>query len=117
LEEALLRYERELETWRSAEWLATYRRLPVHRRLLNGFSERVAPVYHLLENAQEFTGHPLMCLEQHAHYFRLVCHASSAPSRTRGPGCQDHGIGRCARLPQTSVAGRDARWHPRAAAP
>ncbi len=78
LEEALRRYEGEMATWRSREWLDVYGRLPIHRRVLNGVSERVAPVYHLLENAQEFGGHPLMCLEQHAHYFRLVSHTSSA---------------------------------------
>jgi len=78
LGEALVRYEENLATWRSSDWLDKYNCLPIHRRVLNGIFERVAPVYHLLENAQEFGGHPLMCLEQHAHYFRLVSRASSA---------------------------------------
>jgi hypothetical protein len=78
LGEALTRYEGEMGTWRSRDWLDAYARLPIHRQILNGIFERVTPVYHLLENAQEFSGHPLMCLEQHAHYFRLVSHASSA---------------------------------------
>lgn len=78
LNDALARYEREMATWRSHEWHDGYDRLPTHRRVLNGILERVSPVYHLLENAEEFSAHPLMCLEQHAHYFRLVSHTSSA---------------------------------------
>jgi hypothetical protein len=78
LTEALARYDREMATWRSRDWLDAYGRLPIHRRVLNGVSERVAPLYHLLENAEEFRGHPLMCLGQHAHYFRLVSHTKSA---------------------------------------
>ena len=77
LREALTRYEREMATWRSDDWLNAYYRLPIHRRVLNGVAERMAPVHHLLENAQEFGGHPLMCLKQHAHYFKLVSHTSS----------------------------------------
>ena len=78
LGEALARYKGQIATLRSGDCLDAYDRLPIHRRVLNGISERVAPVYHLLENAQEFGGHPLMCLEQHAHYFRLVSNTSSA---------------------------------------
>lgn len=78
LGEALTRYEGEMGTWRSGDWLDAYNRFPFHRRVLNGIMERVTPVYHLLENAQEFGGHPLMSLEQHAHYFKLVSHTSSA---------------------------------------
>ena len=107
LEEALRRYEREMTTWRSREWLDAYGRLPVHRRLLNGVLERVGPVYHLLENAQEFEGHPLMCLEQHAHYFRLVSHTSSARlSETRNARSTNHGFSRGPGFPPASMAGR-----------
>ncbi|MEN8131046.1 MAG: hypothetical protein ABFS45_12795 [Pseudomonadota bacterium] len=78
LGEALSRYEKEMATWRSGDWVNAFGRLPIHRRVLTGISERIAPIYHLLENAQELGGHPLMCLKQHAHYFRLVSHTSSA---------------------------------------
>lgn len=78
LGKALARYEGEMATLRSGDWLDAYDRLPIHRRVLSGVLERVTPIYHLLENAQEFGGHPLMCLEQHAHYFRLVSNTSSA---------------------------------------
>jgi hypothetical protein len=78
LGEALKRYEGYIATWRSDDWLDAYRGTPIHRRALNGFAERITPVYHLLENAQEFGGHPLMCIEQQAHYFRIVSNTSSA---------------------------------------
>jgi acyl carrier protein phosphodiesterase len=77
LKEALARYEGEMATWRSDDWLGAYSHLPIHHQILNGIMERVAPVYHLLENAQELNGHPLMYAEQQAHYFKLVSHASS----------------------------------------
>lgn len=69
LRQALQQYEDNLQTWRSAEWLKGYFELPVHRRVLNGIFERIGPIYHMMENAQEFSSHPLMCIEQQAHYF------------------------------------------------
>lgn len=78
LRDALVRYEDEMATWRSDEWLDLYGRLPTHHQVLNALLERVTPIYHLIENAQELGGHPLMCVEQQAHYFRLVSHTSSA---------------------------------------
>lgn len=78
LQDAMQRYEREMGRWRSREWLNEYSHLPVHRKLITAVSERVTPIYHLLENAQELGGHPLMCLVQHAHYFRLVSGTGNA---------------------------------------
>jgi len=78
LDAALRRYEADMETWRSPEWLAQYRSLPPQVRVLNGVLERLAPQHHLLENAEELTSHPLLSLEQHAHYYRLVSATNSA---------------------------------------
>jgi len=75
---ALHRYEADMETWRSSEWLAEYRSLPPQVRILNGVLERLTPQYHLLENAEELASHPLLSLEQHAHYYRLVSGTNSA---------------------------------------
>ncbi len=75
---ALRRYEADVETWRSQDWLERYRALPPHMRVLNAVIERLAPQYHLLENAEELGGHPLLSLEQHAHYYRLVSETNSA---------------------------------------
>jgi len=77
LEQALDRYAEHVRIWRSQEWLESYNSLPVHRRVINGIMERMAPLYHLLDNVQELDAHPLLCLEQHAHYFRLLSKTSS----------------------------------------
>ena len=77
LRRSLSEYEEHLKQWRSPDWLEQYSRLPPARRVLNGLFERIGPIYHMIENAQEFSGHPLMCIEQQAHYFQLVCRASS----------------------------------------
>ncbi len=79
LTHALERYQRELETWRSQEWMSQrYNNLPIYGRVINGIAERLGPIFHLLENAEEITSHPLVCLEQHAHYFKLVADTNNA---------------------------------------
>jgi len=75
LDQALSRYWDEAETWRSEEWLKEHRDLPSHHIVLNALTERIGPIYHLIENAEELQSHPLMCLEQQAHYFRMVTDA------------------------------------------
>jgi hypothetical protein len=84
LSQALTRYDKELATWRSQEWLDAYDTFPAHRRVLNGLSERLTPMFHMLENSTEFYGHPLMCLEVHAHYFNLVCKVSAGRLKANG---------------------------------
>jgi hypothetical protein len=78
LADALRRHEAHLDTWRSKEWLTTYRTFPTHLRAFYGVAERLGPIYHLLENAEEIAAHPLMCLDQHAHYYKLVAVTNSA---------------------------------------
>src|SRR3954465_15546683 len=41
-------------------------------KVLNGIFERLSPQFHLFENAEELTAHPLLSIEQQAHYFKLV---------------------------------------------
>lgn len=84
LVDALGRYETEMKTWRSQEWLRFYASLPTHQRVLNGVAERLAPLYHLLENAEEIGGHPLMCLDQHAHYYKLISATNCARLKRLG---------------------------------
>lgn len=72
LDRALSRYWEEAETWRSTEWQEAHRDLPPQLIVLNALLERIGPIYHLIENAEELRSHPLMCLEQQAHYFRMV---------------------------------------------
>jgi len=40
--------------------------------VLAGIVERLSPQYHLLENAEELTAHPLLSVEQQGHYFKLA---------------------------------------------
>ena len=77
LEHALTRYRQELSTWRSAEWLDPFSRLPPAKAVLNGIMERLSPQYHLLENADELGSHPLLCVEQQAYYYGLVAETAS----------------------------------------
>lgn len=78
LPQALKRYEQDMETWRAPEWLEQYRKLSVPSRVLNAIMERVSPQYHLLENCEELNSHPLLSIEQQAHYFRLISATNSA---------------------------------------
>ena len=78
LDRALSRYEDEISTWRSEEWLRNFRDMPAHRKVISGVLERLGPIYHLIENAQELNSNPLLCIEQQAHYFRIVSETGSA---------------------------------------
>jgi hypothetical protein len=40
--------------------------------VLTGIFERLSPQFHLFENAEELSAHPLLSIEQQGHYFRLV---------------------------------------------
>jgi hypothetical protein len=70
--QALQRYEHYVKTWRTPDFLQVYESAPVGAKVLNGIVERLSPQYHLFENAEELTAHPLLSIEQQAHYFRLV---------------------------------------------
>lgn len=75
---ALDRYEAGLATWRSSAWLEQFRELPRAARLLNGIYERIIPQHHLIENSDELNSHPLLSIEQQAHYFRLISQTDTA---------------------------------------
>jgi hypothetical protein len=72
LGQALQRYERYIKTWRTPEFIQAYERAPVGSKVLTGIFERLSPQFHLLENAEELTAHPLLSIDQQAHYFKLV---------------------------------------------
>jgi hypothetical protein len=78
LADALARHKTAMSTWRSKEWMEFYTNLPTHLRVLNAVAERIGPIYHLLENAEEMGGHPLLCIEQQAHYYKLISATNSA---------------------------------------
>ena len=78
--------------------------MPFHQKVLHGLAERVAPIYHLVENAEEISAHPLMCLDQHAHYFKLVSQAGN--SRLERLGLFD---AKTSSLTQ-ALASRELKW-------
>ncbi len=76
--QALAGYLASLEIWRSSEWLAEFHQLPVHAQVLNGIMERITPQYHLLENSDELASHPLVAIEQQAHYLKRIAEVHNA---------------------------------------
>jgi hypothetical protein len=72
VKQALQRYEQYIRTWRVPEYIQWYERAPLGSKLLSGIYERLSPQFHLFENAEELTAHPLLCIEQQGHYFKLV---------------------------------------------
>jgi hypothetical protein len=70
--DALNRYEKDLERWRTSEWLMEFQKLSPAAKVMNGLFERLTPQYHLLENSAELKANPLLCIEQQAHYFKLL---------------------------------------------
>lgn len=75
---ALARYSEHLRTWRSKEWMAMYDAAPIPLQVLNCVMERLGPMFHAMENADSIRAHPLLALEQHAHYFKIASGANSA---------------------------------------
>jgi hypothetical protein len=72
LEEALAQYSEEIKQWRSEGFQAAIKDLPKGLLLLNGLMERLAPQYHLLENAQELSSCPMLPLNAPGHYYSLI---------------------------------------------
>jgi hypothetical protein len=54
---------------RRSGWQEEFDELSVAGKVMNALMERLGPQYHLLENAEELRAHPLLSIEQQAHYF------------------------------------------------
>jgi len=72
LDEGIKRYWEEIRTWRSKDHLQLMESLPKSHFVLNGLMERLGPQYHMLENAEELRAQPMMCLDAHWFYFKLI---------------------------------------------
>lgn len=72
LSDALANYEREIETWRTKEWIDEYNRLSISGKVMNALFERISPQFHVFENSEELHAHPLICIKQQAHYYRIA---------------------------------------------
>lgn len=77
LADALNRYEEYNKTWRAKEWLEEHNRLSRAGKIITAMAERLTPQYHLLENSEELKAHPLLCIDQQAHYFKLISKVNS----------------------------------------
>jgi hypothetical protein len=64
-------YRADIKTWRTDDHVKQLDSLPLPLLVLNAIWERIAPQYHLLENAEELQSHPMVCLPVHWHYYRL----------------------------------------------
>lgn len=84
LAESMKRYLEFIKTWRSKEWCSQFESFPRRIQVFYAIMERLSPFYHFLENAQELRGHPLMSLEQHAHYFSLISKAYNGKLESLG---------------------------------
>jgi hypothetical protein len=84
LREALDQYEAEIKQWRSESYQTTMAELPKGVLLLNGLIERLAPHYHLLENAEELSSCPLIALHAHWHYYSLISKFFAARLQAQG---------------------------------
>lgn len=64
-------YRQYIKTMRSERAAKTYLNLPDGALVMNGISERIAPQYHLFENADELHSQPMLCFNSHWHYYTL----------------------------------------------
>jgi len=71
LEVALKLYREDIQRWRSTQYQEQVEALAPAGLVLNGLCDRIAPMYHLFENAEELIANPMMPLAVHWHYFRL----------------------------------------------
>lgn len=69
---ALKQQENYVKTWRAQEYVEAYVNAPAGTKVLAGIFERLSPQFHLMENAEELTAHPLLSIEQQGHYFKLA---------------------------------------------
>lgn len=76
-DEAVKLYLAELDGVRNAKMLEQMRKLPPAVLIMNGILERLAPQYHLYENASELDAQPLLSQPAHWHYYEKCAQATA----------------------------------------
>jgi hypothetical protein len=76
-QEAASIYLRELKGIRSNDVLSVMERLPHGVLVLNGILERLRPLYHLMENAEELVAQPMLSQGVHWYYFERCAQAEA----------------------------------------
>ena len=74
IQTAIQLYRQEIDQWRSTDYTKWASRLSDAELVLNGLRERISPMYHLFENAEELIANPMMPLAVHWYYYRLCSH-------------------------------------------
>ena len=75
--EAASIYLRELKGIRSDAILSAMERAPRGVLVFNGVLERLRPIYHLMENAEELEAQPMLSQSVHWYYFELCAQAEA----------------------------------------
>jgi hypothetical protein len=90
---AMGHYRTEMLRMRSTRWCEDHLRMPEKAVIVNAICERLAPQFHLLENADELRSNPLLCIDSQAHYYKLVsAMKNSQISKFSGADDQTSGI-------------------------
>jgi len=71
LKAAIKAYKTSIQTWRSPEFVAMVQGWNDAELVLNGVIERLVPQYHLLDNADNLSAQPMLCLAAHEHYYTV----------------------------------------------
>lgn len=78
IKSAIENYKAEMRRWRTEDWCKksfSNRDIDI---VTNAIFERIIPNYHLLENADEFRSHPLLCISAQAHYYQLIANMKNS---------------------------------------
>lgn len=76
-QEAATIYLRELKGIRRDDVLSAMERLPRGVLVVNGILERLRPLYHLMENAEELVAQPMLSQRVHWYYFERCAQAEA----------------------------------------
>lgn len=75
---ALDNYKKEMKYWRTEDWCKKNFLNSDADIVTKAIIERIMPNYHLLENAEEFRSHPLLCISAQAHYYQLIANMKNS---------------------------------------
>jgi hypothetical protein len=86
LKEAIANYKAEMRQWRTDDWNKRLFNLSDSMIVVNAVCERIQPQFHLFENSNELRSHPFLCLDAHAHYFKIITNMSRQRLNNAGIG-------------------------------
>jgi hypothetical protein len=104
LRQGINAYRKEISRYRDERWQRFAEQASDSAVVLNGLQERLSRFYHLLENADELSASPLLCLESHWHYLSKC--ASFLAARVRAPDVISSGLARVVE----AIAGPALQW-------